>query len=175
MNCPACERSLRKRSVGDINVDVCQGGCGGVWFDAFEFKKVDEAHEAAGEDLLDIERDESIVVDHSKRRNCPKCDGVVLRRYFFSAQRSIEIDECPQCAGFWLDNGELGAIRSKHGTEEERGQAAQAYFAELFDDELKARADERGEEVARARNVARMFRFVCPSNYIPGKQAWGAF
>ena len=47
--------------------------------------------------------------------------------------------------------------------------------SELFDDELKARADERGEEVARARNVARMFRFVCPSNYIPGKQAWGAF
>ena len=99
----------------------------------------------------------------------------MLRRYFFSAQRSIEIDECPQCAGFWLDSGELGTIRSKHGTEEERGQAAQAYFAELFDDELKARANERDEEVARARNAARMFRFICPSNYIPGKQAWGAF
>jgi len=26
-------------------VDVCQNGCGGIWFDNFELEKVDEKHE----------------------------------------------------------------------------------------------------------------------------------
>jgi hypothetical protein len=26
-----------------------------------------------------------------------------------------------------------------------------------------------------ARKVAGIFKFICPSYYIPGKQAWGAF
>jgi len=26
-----------------------------------------------------------------------------------------------------------------------------------------------------ARKIANAFKFICPSYYIPGKQAWGAF
>jgi len=75
MECPACGRQLRQMNVGDIVVDVCENGCGGVWFDNFELEKVDEQHEAAGEALLDIERDKNVKVDRSKTKTCPKCSG----------------------------------------------------------------------------------------------------
>ncbi len=175
MKCPACDRELAEQTAGSITVDVCRGVCGGIWFDRFEFDKVDEAHEGAGEALLDIERDPNLQVDHEKRRNCPKCDGVVMRRFFHSKKQKVDVDECPSCAGMWLDHGELGAIRTQFANEEQREAAARAYFDDLFGDELRTRAVDRKENVAQARQVARMMRFVCPSNYIPGKQDWGAF
>jgi len=52
IDCPACNRKLSKLKVQDIVVDICEDGCGGVWFDAGELKKVDEKHENAGEILL---------------------------------------------------------------------------------------------------------------------------
>ena len=71
MKCPACGNMLQPMTVGEVTVDACKGGCGGVWFDNFEIKKFDEPHEAAGEGLLDIERDESVFVDRNKKLTCP--------------------------------------------------------------------------------------------------------
>ena len=51
MKCPVCNRQLQEMRVADIVVEVCQNGCGGIWFDNYELKKVDEQHEAAGEAL----------------------------------------------------------------------------------------------------------------------------
>lgn len=175
MKCPACDNDLQKMTVDDLTVDVCQGGCGGVWFDAFELEKVDEAHEARGQALLDVKRDARLEVDHTRKRMCPRCEGMVMRRYFFSPNRQIEIDECPKCAGFWLDDGELMNIRTRFPTESDRERAAQEHFEKLFGPQLEQMAAERNEKLARARSIAQMFRFICPSNYIPGKQAWGAF
>ena len=128
MKCPVCSSQLREKTVGDITVDICEGGCGGIWFDNFELKKFDEPHESAGETLLDIEQDESITFDHSKRLKCPKCDDIVMMRHFFSVKKEVEVDECPNCAGVWLDPGELGKIRDLFNTEEERHEAAKEYF-----------------------------------------------
>jgi len=75
MKCPACDRELQKMTVLDISVDVCRNGCGGIWFDNFELQKMDEKHEAAGENLLDIEIDPSIDIDESKTRMCPICES----------------------------------------------------------------------------------------------------
>jgi Zn-finger nucleic acid-binding protein len=162
-------------TVDDITVDVCKGGCGGIWFDNFELKKFDEPHECAGEALLDVERDESLVVDTERKRNCPKCDDIVMMRHFFSVKKQIAIDECPSCAGIWLDAGELSQIRSMFNTEQERHQAADEYFDEVFGDKFKAMQTESDAGLKRARNISRTFRFICPSFYIPGKQRWGAF
>ncbi len=106
--------------VGSVKVDVCQGGCGGIWFDAFELQRVDEEHEAAGDQLLDIQCDETITVDYSRKRTCPRCLDVKLKRHFSSARREVEVDECPNCGGYWLDAGELARIRL------EKGQAGKA-------------------------------------------------
>jgi Zn-finger nucleic acid-binding protein len=166
---------LQEITVSDVAVDVCKGGCGGIWFDNFEFKKFDEPHEAAGEQLLDIERDSNVIVDHTQRLNCPKCDDVVMMRHFSSVKKEVEVDECPGCGGFWLDAGELGKIRGQFETEEERHKAAEAYFSDVFGDELTAMKAEDQAKLNKARRISNVFRFVCPTYYIPGKQKWGAF
>lgn len=113
MKCPACYNPLKEIQVGNLKVDVCQGGCGGIWFDAFELERVDEENEAAGEPLLHIQRDELIVVDSSRKRECPRCAGIKLHRHYFSAKRRVEVDQCPNCGGYWLDAGELEQIRTE--------------------------------------------------------------
>ena len=114
MKCPACDHKLTETPVGAATVDVCQGGCGGVWFDAFELKRVDEVHEAAGEHLVKINRDPNRSVDASRKRACPRCDGIKLKRHLFNPKSKVEVDHCPNCAGYWLDAGELDRIRQEN-------------------------------------------------------------
>ncbi len=166
---------MTETKVHDIEVDVCQEGCGGLWFDWLELKKVDEQHEAVGADLLDVKRDETLTVDQSARRECPRCDGIVMMRHYSSVKREIEVDECAKCGGYFLDYGELNRLRDQYATDEERAEAAQDLFAEMFDDDLDDLAAESQDEVDRARGLARIFRFLLPSYYLPGKQKWGSY
>jgi hypothetical protein len=154
---------------------VCNGGCAGIWFDNYELDKVDERHEAAGEALLRIPRHPAAVVDYSLLRTCPRCDNVRMLKHFFSVKREVEIDECPGCGGIWLDAGELRQIREQFESEEERRGAAEQLFGEVFADQLKEQSSRSQEELQRARKLSRLFRFICPSYYLPGDQAWGAF
>lgn len=172
MKCPACGSELVEVEVGGVKVDVCKEGCGGMWFDNFELKKFDEPHEEDGEELLNMTTDVRADIDRSKRYNCPKCGDIVMMRHFFSVKKEVEIDECPGCGGIWLDAGELGRIRSLFNTEQERHQAADEYFNEIFGDQLKS---VKSADESKSRRFANMFRFICPSYYIPGKQDWGAF
>ncbi len=131
MKCPACFNRLTEIQVGSLRVDVCQGGCGGIWFDAFELQCADEEEEPA-EALLHIQRDEQVVVDPSRKRECPRCAGVKLHRHFFSPKRQVEVDECPNCAGYWLDAGELAQIRAEKSETEKAEQAGQSSISATF-------------------------------------------
>ena len=42
MKCPACENELTEKIFANVPLDVCEGGCGGVWFDWFELQKFDD-------------------------------------------------------------------------------------------------------------------------------------
>ena len=127
MKCPACFNELTQTQVGSLVVDVCEGGCGGVWFDAFELQRVDEETEAAGDHLLNIRRDERVQVDFGRKRECPRCAGVKLKRHFFSARRQVEVDECPNCGGgYWLDAGELAQIRLEKSEPAQDAKAGRA-------------------------------------------------
>ena len=176
MSCPACGHVLSSQTAGDVTVDVCDGGCGGIWFDHFELKKLDEPTESAGEALLDARRDPGVVVDPTERYRCPKCtDDVVLMRHFWSVKRDVTIDECPECGGIFLDAGELGRIRDDFPSEEARHAAADAYFHEVVDPLLENQRAADQAELERAQKFAHAFRFICPSWYIAGKQEGAAF
>lgn len=162
MECPACGNIMEKVIAGGITIDVCKGGCGGMWFDRFELQKVDEPQESAGESLLDIERDETITVDHTKKRMCPQCRDTIMLRHFFGVKKEVVVDECPGCAGIWLDYGELGRIRKQFTSEEERKKATQVYFSDMFDKELKRMRQESEEERKKARTLSGIFRFLSP-------------
>ncbi len=115
MTCPACSSALMELNAGEIVVDLCRNGCGGVWFDNREIRKVDEPSEEGDVILAVQEEDGFREVDAAKRRNCPKCEGVVMMRHFYSAFKTVEIDCCPGCGGHWLDRGELAKIRAEMG------------------------------------------------------------
>jgi Zn-finger nucleic acid-binding protein len=112
-------------------VDVCQGGCGGVWFDAFELNSVDEPSEP-GEPLFHLLCDEKVVVDMQRKRECPRCAGIKLHRHFFSARRQVQVDQCPNCAGYWLDAGELARIRAEKAASATATSAEQATISSEF-------------------------------------------
>ncbi len=113
MICPACGKNLNQMVAGGVVLDVCNGGCGGIWFDTFELRKVEAARETTGDVEINIPRDPAVKVDFNKRRVCPKCPGVVLMRHYYSKKRGVVVDECANCGGFWLDAGELEQVRAE--------------------------------------------------------------
>ena len=175
MQCPACENQLKKNDVAGVNVDVCENGCGGIWFDNFELEKIDEQHDQTGQMLLEVTKNPSVNVDYSEKRKCPVCDNIVMMRHFSSVQRNVEVDECGVCGGIWLDDGELATICKQYGSDEERKKAAEEYFDELFGEKFAAMEAQEKADLQETRNAIKAFRFICPSYYIPGTQNWGAF
>jgi Zn-finger nucleic acid-binding protein len=176
MTCPACGRELTTMTAGPIAVDVCVNGCAGIWLDHFELEKIDEQSESAGAALLEIPGDRSLSIALGRPRSCPKCGPeMVMMRHFESVARKVAVDECPNCGGVWLDAGELRGIRSEFPSDEARHEAARKAFSEMLDAQLTAEHAESEAELERARKIARAFRFICPSTYLPGKQGGGAF
>jgi Zn-finger nucleic acid-binding protein len=145
MNCPACASPLVVLKVEGLCVDVCRSGCGGVWFDNFELKRVDEAHDKLGEALAALEFNPTAIVLPAKRP-CPKCAGITMLQHKFSREKPVLVDECPNCGGVWLDGGELTEIRRAAPTAEDHKKARQQFLSQLFNQELaqlKARRSAR--------------------------------
>ncbi len=175
MQCPACGDQLVTTTIEGIELDICKNGCAGIWFDNYELEKMDEKHESVGEHLLQLKKAPNINIDYSQTRMCPKCENRKMLKHFVSSNMEIEVDECPECGGFWLDPGELGQIREQFETDADRNNATTEYFKEVFKDDLKQEQAETQETLKHIHKITNMFRFICPSYYIPGKQKWGAF
>ena len=139
MQCPACTQTLEEHTFDALEVDICRGGCGGIWFDRFELQKVDEAQEILGKMLVSCADDEVSEQPREQRYKCPRC-AMIMMRHLFKPGIRVEIDTCPKCAGVWLDHGELKSIRCADGTDAERQQAAERYVSGMFEQLLKTRS-----------------------------------
>jgi hypothetical protein len=107
MKCPACKNPLREKGAGGMTLDVCYGGCGGIWFDATELERVSAR---AATSLHTIWQVPVSPVKLTEPRMCPRCPEQVLDRKWFSDLKKVEIDQCPRCGGIWLDAGEFSRI-----------------------------------------------------------------
>ena len=157
MICPACHDQLSSLTINGVTVDACQAGCAGIWFDNFELKRFDEPNEPAGE-LLDLKPVRPAPEDRAKKRKCPRCDDAILMRHFFSYKRQFEIDVCPNCAGSWLDAGEIVLLRGEFATEAEKKQATQDFIEEVAGPQLKLMLADSRAQLAHAQAIARVFR-----------------
>jgi Zn-finger nucleic acid-binding protein len=135
MNCPACAAPLESLPLEGMSVDICRHGCGGIFFDNFELARVDQSHEKLGDALATLESHPAAVVVREKRP-CPKCMGFTMLQHKFSREKPVLVDECPNCAGIWLDGGELAEIRRPVETVAERRKATQQFFSSLVSREL---------------------------------------
>ncbi len=173
MKCPACENTMTERKVSDIVLDVCDNGCGGIWFDKSEFKKFDEPHEPDADTLLKLNVNKRPTA--KAPYSCPRCAPVKLFRHFSSVKRHVSIDSCPKCTGVWLDVGELAGIKQEFSSEAERRAAAETVYSEMFNSEFNTLRAESLDKLRTAQKFAQAFRFISPSYFIPGKQSGGAF
>jgi Zn-finger nucleic acid-binding protein len=115
MTCPACQRALVELTVADITLDVCHGGCGGIWFDADELERLNQSEEEGDEFALSIPVDPTIEVDESLPRRCPRCesDSTMKQVFVGGEEEGVSIDVCENCGGTWLDHGELEWIQEQ--------------------------------------------------------------
>ena len=117
MKCPVCGQEMVRENFG-IEVDVCEHGCKGIWFDQGELARLDEKDEGFGPALaaaLHYPRN-----NHKQRGpiDCPKC-GTPMRIHQYRRAKEVNVDECYRCGGFFLDSGELTEIRDRWMSEQE--------------------------------------------------------
>jgi Zn-finger nucleic acid-binding protein len=152
MRCPACGVAMAQRSFGPVDVDVCP--CGGLFFDWAELGKVDEPHEGFGAAL-----EAALARNARKRRTaplrCTKCN-TAMREHRYENVPGVWIDECYGCRGFFLDAGELCAIRNVLGDREQQKRAVESLLAS--DPLYCAERLEMDAEEARARALETVSR-----------------
>ncbi|MFH1489242.1 MAG: zf-TFIIB domain-containing protein, partial [Pseudomonadota bacterium] len=51
MDCPYCGKEMKEEDFGGAGIDVCREGCRGLWFEAFELKKLDKQDGGQGRGL----------------------------------------------------------------------------------------------------------------------------
>lgn len=101
-----------EKNASGMSLDVCYGGCGGIWFDAAELERVSARAASALHTIWQIKRSN---VQLTEPRLCPRCPEQVLERKWFSDLQQVEIDQCPKCGGIWLDDGEFTRIYEEIG------------------------------------------------------------
>ncbi len=101
LRCPRDGATLEEMGDWDALVGVCPQCKGMFASQDFVRQSIAGADRAAG-------------VLHLARRNhdiaCPFCD-TTMRTLETIVEPVVQIEECPECGGWWLDRGELEAIR----------------------------------------------------------------
>lgn len=111
LRCPRSSFPLSRLRIGGVDTDVCED-CGGLWLDRAEITRFASPKSVLGDALVaHLRQFPPTLLDHSIRLTCPRHPAVVMLRRRFSAAAQVEIDECPECGGIWLDTDELAQIR----------------------------------------------------------------
>ncbi len=118
MECPNCNKPMVEKDFGGVFVDVCELGCNGIWFDWMELIKLNEREEGSGPALKDALHTKIATTSRDGKINCPHCH-VPMFEHLYKANKSVRVDECYSCGGFFLDQGELFEIRNGCMNEQE--------------------------------------------------------
>lgn len=161
MECPACGHAMREVEAGNVKVDACQSGCGGLWFDRMELKKLDEKREKDGEPLLSFNKGQSVI--KKERRRCPRCNPHhVLQTKLYHPTILVQIEECPGCGGHFLDPGELAQIRGQAQSDAMRKSAAERIYQQRMVVPATMERIERQRQEAEANSVVNLLQWIFP-------------
>lgn len=114
---------LEAHFINGVEVDVCPLS-GGVWFDRFELKKFDEAHESLDEVIRLLPKNPK-PAQVLTGRTSPRHPEAKMQQNPYGPKGMngvLIVDTCPVCAGIWLDYNELQKIRELYPTEAEKFQ-----------------------------------------------------
>ncbi len=117
MKCPVCGKEMVEKDFG-VEVHVCENGCKGIWFDRGALAKLDEKNEGAGAALEEALRCPRNNGGQRGQILCPIC-SIPMHSHKYKRAKEVNVDECYQCGGFFLDSGELTEIRDHHMSDAE--------------------------------------------------------
>jgi len=115
MNCPSCQDVMEMVKIQShygqpIILEQCKR-CGGVWFDESELSRARQGEAEKIESL-----DSKILKNPSRieipKLQCPTDQTTLIQfedKYF---PKSIVIEHCSTCGGFWLNRGEFTEYQS---------------------------------------------------------------
>jgi Zn-finger nucleic acid-binding protein len=114
MNCPRCQTELVNKTILDfkyfLNIDYCDT-CGGIWLDNGELKRLEKTIEPVFYEIRIIPGNR----EQFRPIKCPSCaNPEVLQKMQHRRDTHVIVDFCPVCTGFWLDTGEIEAIRKEN-------------------------------------------------------------
>ncbi|MGB2601194.1 MAG: zf-TFIIB domain-containing protein [Candidatus Omnitrophota bacterium] len=163
MKCPVCSMEMVEKDLGGVKIDVCAEGCKGMWFDWMELARLDENNEGFGETLREALNYSRVNDEARQAINCPKC-GVPMHMHKYQSSKEVNVDECYACGGFFLDSGELKAMRESFMSEEER----EAYTDKMIGDipEYKETQEELERQQSRNAAIDRFTRYLRISYYV---------
>lgn len=95
--CPACRSKTMPKRAGKVRVDACRE-CQGAWFSANELQRALQ------------EPVESVSGALQCHRLCPECD--CLMNTVVVNDTKVEVDQCAECHGIWLDPGEYRGLQN---------------------------------------------------------------
>ncbi|MCE9547425.1 MAG: zf-TFIIB domain-containing protein [Planctomycetia bacterium] len=152
---------MTEEDFGGVKVDVCAGGCKGIWFDWLELVKLDEKDEGLGQALDEALHSPRVNDGNRGVINCPKCN-VPMHRHLYKSDKEVNVDECYPCGGFFLDSGELSHIRDHHLNQQEEAAYVEKLLANTPSYQQALRNIEkekrRAEAISRIAGFFRRFR-----------------
>jgi Zn-finger nucleic acid-binding protein len=156
MKCPACGGEMVRENFG-INVDVCERGCKGLWFDRGELRMLDEHDEGLGAALEAALRAPRRNDEKRGPLTCPAC-GIPMHTHAYARDRAVNVDECYKCGGFFLDSGELKEIRDHYMADADVKAYADQIIASV--PEYASAMKDLGAEQQRVESVQKFTKFL---------------
>jgi len=96
MKVPLVKDLCGEKRLG-MTLDVCYGGCGGIWSTPTELERVSARAASTLHTIWQIKRSN---VKLTEPRLCPRCPERCLSGKWFSDLQQVEIDQCPSAAAF---------------------------------------------------------------------------
>jgi uncharacterized protein len=161
MKCPACENELTEHKISGIQVNICRGYCGGLWFNLTQTRKIERLKPGAGSALLHFEVADGVKTYRGAEHPCPQCKTTLLYRHFFSRKFDTEVNQCSKCSGFWIDVGGLAKIVKSPS--EEKKEQIENYFTAVIDEKISG-INRANQDIAQAvEMISSIFNFLKPN------------
>lgn len=104
--CPNDGTPLKDLPFKGVMLDACPT-CAGIWFDAEDLRAVLAADpEGAAEVDAEVRPQIEQKAGPPSARRCPR-DAQVLQEQHYLYNSPVVLESCPQCSGFWVEDGEL--------------------------------------------------------------------
>lgn len=167
MNCPSCDNSLTSKESAGIKAMICADGCGGLWLERRQVRKIGDRLPGAGVEFLDLRRAEGVHIFRNVEHPCPNCRTTLLYRHSFDRDLELEIDQCAKCAGFWLETGLLSGIVASKKPAPDRARDAEHFFQVLMNEKIAQMNFVNHDTLEAAQQILILFRFLTPPELFP--------